>query len=105
MVNSINKFELFRFYKIESFAAETLRVLMSQLLETYIDAGNCTVLVTLDKKQFDNLAQAYRDICTGYKHPRSNSLSASFRANDATLKKLASIFPHWNAVMPGATCA
>ena len=100
MTDSLNKFDFFHFYRLEDFASDTLRQLLSQLLETYLDEGNCICLVNLDKSQFEHLAQAYRDLCIGFKHPRSNSACRSFRPNDRTLLKLAQLFPDWNVLNP-----
>lgn len=98
--DSINGLDFFKFYRIEDFAAETLRVLLSQLLETFIENGSCVALIDLDKQQFERIAQAYRDLCVGYKHPRTTSLSWHYRPNDPTLLKLSSIFPNWMAHAP-----
>lgn len=95
--STINHLDIFKFYRLEIFAASTLRMLVRQLLETYIDEGTCTALISLDKAQFEKLAQAYRDLCIGYKHPRQNSMSAHFSPDDETLMKLCRIFPSWDA--------
>lgn len=90
---TINHLNLFSYYKIERFAAEHLRVLLSQLLETYMEHGDCVVLLSLKVDNFKTLAQAYCDILTGYRHPRKDSLTWRYRTTDRTLRKLAAIFP------------
>lgn len=92
---SLNGLDLFHFFRIEDFAASGLRDLLSQLLETYIEQGSCVVLLDLDSTQFKRIAQAYRDLCVGFKHPRANSLCWHYRPGDPTLLKLAQIFPTW----------
>lgn len=94
---TINGFDFFKYYRLEDFAAGALRQLVQQLLETYIDQGNCVALVDIDKNQFKNLAQAYKDLLTGYKHPRVNSLSWHYSPNDPTLRKLLLFFPEWQS--------
>lgn len=99
MHHTINHLELFRYYRMDSLAAEGLRRFLAQLLETYIQEGQgVPVIITLSKPEFENLAQAYHDLLIGYKHPRINSLNWRWRTQDRTLTKLKNIFVDWNPV-------
>ena len=95
MAQTINALNLFKFYRIDSLAAETLRRFLAQILETYIQEGNTPIIINLDKIEFENLAQTYNDLLIGYRHPRIDSVSWRWRNSDATLQKLKMIFPQW----------
>lgn len=99
---SLNGLDLYHYYRLEDFSAETLRKLVSQLLETFIAEGACVCLVDLDSQQFRQLAQAYRDLTTGYKHPRISSSSWHYMPNDSLLQRLQSIFPDWEVANPSS---
>lgn len=90
---SISGLPIFRYYSLNALSASTLRTLLAQLVETYIEQGNCTCLVSIDKNLFENLCQAYNDLLTGYHHPRRDSLSWRYCIGDATRRKILSIFP------------
>lgn len=86
--------DLFRYHRIEVCAAETLRHLLSQLIETYIEQGQeAVILLSMTESEFRNLCEAYKDLLIGYKHPRTSSQVYQWRANDSTLKKIYKRFP------------
>ncbi len=93
MKHSISGLPIFRFYALNTLSASTLRTLLAQLVETYIEQGNCTCLVSIDRNLFENLCQAYNDLLTGFHHPRRDSLSWRYCLGDATRRKILSIFP------------
>lgn len=93
MQNKFN-FDLYRYHRIEVGAAETLRRLLSQLIETYLEQGQqATILLSLTESEYYNLCEAYRDILIGYRHPRTNSAVYGWRQNDPTLRKIVTKFP------------
>lgn len=91
-----SEIESTNFFRIDSICAEQLRVLLSQLIETHLDEDchDTTILVSLTKSDLYYIARAYRDLCTGYRHPRVNSRSYHFRPNDRTLQRLYTLFPN-----------
>lgn len=98
MSKTIHSIDIFRYYRIDVSAAETLRRFVSQILETYMDEGDVPIILSLTKTEFENLAQAYNDLLIGYRHPRINSMQWNFRIRDRTLTKLAAVFPCWQTV-------
>lgn len=93
--NSISNIDSYSYYRLNYFGSEAVRTLLSQLLETYLEQGNCTALISLTKDDFENLSQAYNDLLIGHRHPRIDSVSWRYRENDPTLKKLQKAFPAW----------
>lgn len=90
---TINHLELFSYYRIERISADYLRMLLAQLLETWLDQGDSMVFLQLGKSEASALAQAYHDLLIGYKHPRRDSYSWQYLVNDPTLARLRARFP------------
>lgn len=102
---SVNHLDFYHYYRLEDIASETLRRLLSQLLATYIEQGSCTCLLDIDKTEFAKLAQAYNDLCVGYKHPRVDSRAFAYRSKDPILRQLAAMFPEWQTNYPDSESA
>lgn len=81
------------YYRIDTFGAEALRKLVSQLIETFLDCPNSAAIVSFTKDQLYDVARAYRDLCVGYRHPRVTSRSFHYRPQDSTLQRLYGFFP------------
>lgn len=90
---TINHLECYNFFRLERLAADHLRSLLSQLLETWMDQGDSMVLLQLSVKEATYLAQAYHDLLIGYKHPRRDSYTWKYLLNDRTLARLRERFP------------
>lgn len=88
-----NEMRIASYYRLDSFGADAIRKLLSQLLETFLDCPNSVALITLTKEELYDIARGYRDLCVGYKHPRCDSRSWHYRPNDRTLQRLYGIFP------------
>ena len=83
----------YNYYRIDAACADTVRKLLAQLLETFLDCPDSCALLTFSDEQLYDVARAYRDICVGYRHPRVSSTSFHYRPSDPTLQRLYARFP------------